>query len=74
MSCPNDDHDEIRFRVPRTADDPPVEAGETARIQEERGIEPPPHDCWDHPVPYTSDGALGHGWECGVCGEFLQAG
>lgn len=36
--------------------------------------EPPPHDCWENPVPYVSDGALGHGWECGVCGAFLQAG
>lgn len=25
-------------------------------------------------VPYESDGALGHGWECGRCGAFLQAG
>ena len=33
------------------------------------------HDCWDNAVPYTnSGGALGHGWECGVCGKFLQAG
>lgn len=34
----------------------------------------PPHNCWDDAVPYGSDGALGHGWECGVCGKFLQAG
>lgn len=46
------------------------------------------HDCWvserSAPVvkdslttgfrPYKSNGALGHGWECGVCGKFLQAG
>ena len=32
------------------------------------------HNCWKYPVPYTSDGVLGHGWECGVCGAFLQAG
>ena len=32
------------------------------------------HDCWDNAVPYESDGALGHGWECGTCGKFLQAG
>ena len=32
------------------------------------------HVCSENPVPYTSDGALGHGWECGVCGAFLQAG
>lgn len=34
----------------------------------------PTHDCWANAVPYESDGALGHGWECGVCGTFLQAG
>lgn len=32
------------------------------------------HDCDENAVPYLSDGALGHGWECGVCGKFLQAG
>lgn len=32
------------------------------------------HVCSEHPVPYESDGALGHGFECGVCGNFLQAG
>ena len=35
---------------------------------------PRPHDCEAHAVPYTSDGPLGHGWECGICGAFLQAG
>ncbi len=34
----------------------------------------PGHDCNNHPVPYRSDGALGHGFECGICGRFLQAG
>lgn len=34
----------------------------------------PEHDCFANPVPYVSDGALGHGWECGLCGSFLQAG
>jgi hypothetical protein len=34
----------------------------------------PPHDCEENMVPYKSDGALGHGWECGLCGRFLQAG
>jgi hypothetical protein len=33
-----------------------------------------PHDCWANPVPYVSDGPLGHGFECGTCGKFLQAG
>jgi hypothetical protein len=32
------------------------------------------HNCDENVVPYESDGALGHGWECGVCGTFLQAG
>lgn len=32
------------------------------------------HDCMDHAVPYESDGPLGHGFECGRCGAFLQAG
>jgi len=32
------------------------------------------HDCDDNAVPYESNGALGHGWECGICGKFLQAG
>lgn len=32
------------------------------------------HDCQENAVPYESDGALGHGWECGKCGAFLQAG
>ncbi len=33
------------------------------------------HECANHAVPYTNgDGPLGHGWECGRCGEFLQAG
>lgn len=31
--------------------------------------------CEDpEPVPYVSDGPLGHGWDCGRCGGFLQAG
>lgn len=34
----------------------------------------PPHDCYENAVPYKSDGPLGHGWECGLCGRFLQAG
>ena len=33
------------------------------------------HKCMEHAVPYYErDGALGHGWECGICGCFLQAG
>ena len=32
------------------------------------------HDCMENAVPYESDGALGHGFECGICGKFLQAG
>jgi hypothetical protein len=33
-----------------------------------------PHNCMDYAIPYKSDGPLGHGWECGKCGMFLQAG
>jgi hypothetical protein len=32
------------------------------------------HDCIKNAVPYVSDGPLGHGWDCGICGAFLQAG
>lgn len=32
------------------------------------------HDCMEHAVQCTTDGPLGHGWECGRCGNFLQAG
>lgn len=32
------------------------------------------HDCWDEAIEYRIDGPIGHGWECGVCGTFLQAG
>lgn len=32
------------------------------------------HDCADNAVPTMTDGPLGHGWECGICGKFLQAG
>ena len=32
------------------------------------------HDCSDWAGPVTTDGPLGHGWACGKCGAFLQAG
>ena len=34
------------------------------------------HDCWDNAQPYEfeEDGHRFHGWECGICGEFLQSG
>ena len=32
------------------------------------------HDCEKNAVPYQSNGSLGHGYECGICGKFLQAG
>ena len=51
-----------------------MRAGATADAIAESEVEPPAHDCWENPVPYESDGPLGHGWECGVCGAFLQAG
>jgi hypothetical protein len=33
-----------------------------------------PHDCHEHAYPHPTDGPLGHGWSCGICGAFLQAG
>lgn len=38
------------------------------------GVTMPEHNCEDHWTEYVSSGALGHGFECGVCGKFLQAG
>lgn len=32
------------------------------------------HDCHEEAVYVKTDGPLGHGWECGQCGAFLQAG
>ena len=34
------------------------------------------HDCWENAQPYEfeEDGHRFHGWECGICGEFLQSG
>lgn len=52
----------------------PVVVGRLERQISESGETPPPHDCEANAVPYVSDGALGHGFECGVCGAFLQAG
>lgn len=54
--------------------EPVVKAGALAEEIEEKGLPVPEHDCMDWAVPYESDGVLGHGWECGVCGGFLQAG
>lgn len=53
---------------------PSVKSGEVERVNRERGHTLPDHDCWENPVPYVSDGRLGHGFECGTCGAFLQAG
>jgi hypothetical protein len=53
---------------------PPVEAGTTAAAVAESDTPIPDHDCMENAVPYVSDGPLGHGWECGICGTFLQAG
>lgn len=44
------------------------------RIYDEEDAAKLQHDCDDHATPYTSDGPLGHGWECEICGKFLQAG
>ena len=64
----------ISFRVVPDSQLPPVRAGATEAAVAESGLAPPEHDCWENPAPYESDGPLGHGWECGVCGAFLQAG
>ena len=32
------------------------------------------HDCMEHAVEIATDGPLGHGWACNICGNFLQAG
>ena len=34
------------------------------------------HDCWDDAQPYEFEehGRRYHGWECGICGKFLQSG
>jgi hypothetical protein len=53
---------------------PPVDIGATAKAVAESDTPIPDHDCMMNAVPYVSDGPLGHGWECGICGEFLQAG
>lgn len=52
----------------------PVRVGAKAAALEASGETVPDHDCEANAVPYVSDGALGHGWECAVCGAFLQAG
>jgi len=39
-----------------------------------KAVAEPTHNCIENAVTYESDGALGHGWECGICGKFLQAG
>jgi hypothetical protein len=51
--------------------DSPYAAGWREKV---RAIAPAAHDCDKSAVPYKSKGALGHGWECGVCHKFLQAG
>ena len=53
----------------------PVPSGELeAAIEAGTVPTPAAHDCEAEPVPYVSDGALGHGFECGMCGKFIQAG
>jgi hypothetical protein len=55
-------------------DTQPVQAGAREEEMARSGLEPPEHDCWESAVPYVSDGILSHGWECGICGAFIQAG
>ncbi len=66
---------DLKFTVVDDGDLPPVRAGATAAEVAASPTEVPGHDCWEKAaVAYESDGALDHGFECGVCGEFLQAG
>ena len=32
------------------------------------------HDCFEHAVHHHGDGVLGDYYDCGKCGEFVQAG
>ena len=47
---------------------------EAQALEEEPQLTCEPECDMDNAVPYRSTGALGHGWECGICGNFLQAG
>jgi hypothetical protein len=73
-----DNEEHVAAIVGPSSDDanpfPPVEVGVTAAAVAESSTPIPDHDCMQHAVPYISDGPLGHGWKCGVFGEFLQAG
>ena len=55
-------------------EDAAVEAGARAALVSAGELDVPPHDCNEHAVPYHSNGPLGHGFECQICGCFLQAG
>jgi hypothetical protein len=56
-------------------DPTPVKSGKRQQRVKTKKIKIEKHNCWDNAVPYTgSGGPLNHGWECGYCGEFLQAG
>lgn len=37
-------------------------------------VQPATHDCLENAQPVATDGPLGHGWACAVCGAPLQAG
>lgn len=69
MSGLQDASGEARKEPPRL-----VEAKSLDEIVERSPRKVDPHDCEAHAVPYKSGGALGHGFECGICGKFLQAG
>ncbi len=64
----------MKFTVPDVTISEAVPAGQLAEYVEQESVEVPVHNCDENAVPYVSDGALGHGWECGLCGRFLQAG
>lgn len=64
-----------RWRIFDTEDGNRVVTGKRHRAAAEKEArELNNHDCMEHAQPCTTTGPLGHGWECGRCGAFLQAG
>lgn len=45
-----------------------------SREKAEGFVQSSSHNCWEEAVQVKTDGPIGHGWECGKCGAFLQAG
>lgn len=59
---------EIEITIPATSSRDPVE------VENLTHTAVPAHDCFEEAVPILTNGPLGHGWACGICGTFLQAG